>query len=309
MKNLYFLFTFLCCTSLVSAQYQIELVPRISPDRSVSETIGYTKIDIQYSSPSVNNREVWGNLVPYDEVWRAGANNATTIDFSERVEINGHALDKGRYAFFVIPRETDKWTVIFNKKSEQWGAFSYHEKDDVLRIDILPMRNPHTEKLTYSIESLGFKHCHIFLEWEQFRLALEVKTDYLEIFREKVEEKIAQAPDNTQWVVYLQGADYLASQNENLDLAYKWIQKSEALSKIEAPWHPQYYPRSYILGHLYWVKANILAQRSDYMRALEYAQKMKDIKGPNSFYEEERAFENIDEIIELWLDLYSAGEN
>ena len=89
-------------------QYQIGLIPRSSPDRMVSKTIGATDIKMEYGSPSVKNRLVWGGIVPYDQVWRAGANNATTIEISDEIIIEGTKVAKGRYAFFVIPKEHDK---------------------------------------------------------------------------------------------------------------------------------------------------------------------------------------------------------
>ena len=102
--------------SPIFSQYQINLIPRKSPDKGIYHKIGYTEIDISYGSPKVNERKVWGGLIEYDKLWRAGANVATTMEFSQDIFIQGKRLPRGRYAFFIIPRKLGAWTVIFSDK-------------------------------------------------------------------------------------------------------------------------------------------------------------------------------------------------
>src|SRR5437899_746922 len=106
--------------------------PRPSPKASVMQTVGLTDVTIVYSRPGVKGREIWGALVPYDKVWRTGANEATTFAVSDDVMINGQPLPKGTYSLHTIPGK-DEWTIIFNKDAGQWGSFSYDEAKDALR--------------------------------------------------------------------------------------------------------------------------------------------------------------------------------
>src|SRR5688572_3927170 len=124
MKRSFFLCVSFVLGSIVLSSSQGITLPRVSPKASVSYTIGLTDVEIHYGSPAVKGRPVWGSLVPYDKIWRAGANEATTIEFSTDVNMEGQTLRAGKYALFIIPGETD-WTIIFNKKHDQWGAFGY----------------------------------------------------------------------------------------------------------------------------------------------------------------------------------------
>lgn len=113
------------------AQSVILDLPRQSQRAQLSQRIGITDITINYHRPLVNNRKVWDGLVPYGQVWRAGANENTTISFSDPVTIEGKALDKGTYGLFMIPT-ADQWTIIFSKNATSWGAFTYNEAEDAL---------------------------------------------------------------------------------------------------------------------------------------------------------------------------------
>src|SRR5437773_12011574 len=106
--------------------------PRVSQHAVFKQTVGLTDVTIDYSRPAVKGRQIWGALVPYDKVWRTGANEATIISFSDDVTVNGQPLPKGSYSFHTIPGK-DEWTLIFNKVDKQWGSFSYDEKQDALR--------------------------------------------------------------------------------------------------------------------------------------------------------------------------------
>ncbi len=111
---------------------------RVSPLATASATIGANTITIAYSSPLVKGRPIWGELVKYDEVWRTGANEATTITFTQDVTIEGQNLPKGTYSLFTIPTAAD-WTIIFNVNETQWGAFKYDQSEDALRVNVKPI--------------------------------------------------------------------------------------------------------------------------------------------------------------------------
>ena len=112
-------------------------LPRISQHGDTAQTIGISTISISYSRPLASNREVWGKTVPYGKVWRAGANENTTITFSDDVSIEGKPLAAGTYGLHMIP-DKDQWTIIFSKNSTSWGSFSYDEKEDALRVTATP---------------------------------------------------------------------------------------------------------------------------------------------------------------------------
>lgn len=142
---------------------------RPSPLKRTTGKIGNVKTVIQWGSPSVKGREIWGMIVPYDEVWRSGANEATTVEFDKDVVINGQELAAGKYGFYSIPREGE-WTVIFNSIWNAWGAFEYDEKKDVLRVNVAPEDIELSETLEYVIEEDGFA-----LQWEKLKVKLNVQ--------------------------------------------------------------------------------------------------------------------------------------
>src|SRR5712672_1541733 len=124
-------------------------LPRISQNATVTQTVGYTDVAITYSRPGVKGRVIWGGLVPYDKVWRTGANEATSFTVSQDVTINGKPLPAGTYSLHTIPGKTS-WTVIFNKKADQWGSYNYDAAEDALRVDGQPADGPNQEWLTFS---------------------------------------------------------------------------------------------------------------------------------------------------------------
>ena len=132
-------------------------------------------VKINYHSPGVRKRIIWGGLVPYDEVWVTGAHDATTIEFVKPLVIGGKIIPAGKYAVFTIPGKNE-WTVIINKNWQQNLALDYDAKDDVVRIKVKPVKNTHTERLQYFIENKGNKKGIISVAWEKLRIAFDFKT-------------------------------------------------------------------------------------------------------------------------------------
>jgi hypothetical protein len=165
--------SFFLCTSITFSQSGKQEV-RISPKAEVMQTVGFTDVSIVYSRPGVKGRSIWGKLVPYDAVWRAGANEATKITFSTDVTIEGKKLKKGSYSFFVIPSKNE-WTLIFNKVADQWGAFEYNESEDVLRVKVKTEENSWQEWLAYTISKTSDTTAVIRLEWEKLRVPFKVE--------------------------------------------------------------------------------------------------------------------------------------
>lgn len=141
-----------------------------SPKKEMKGMLGATKINIVYGSPSVKGREVWGGLVPYGKVWRTGANEATSIEFSKDVQIEGKSLAAGKYGLFTIAN-ADKCTVIFNKTHDQWGAYEYDESKDALRVDVTPKKESvNSETMEFVLEESD-----VVLKWEKMSIAFQVK--------------------------------------------------------------------------------------------------------------------------------------
>jgi hypothetical protein len=147
---------------------------RISPRAWVGQTIGLTDVNVVYGRPGVKNRKIWGELVPFNKVWRAGADEATRFTFSTDVTIEGKKLPKGSYSFFVIPGEKE-WTVIFNKVADQWGAFEYNEAEDILRFKVKPQKADYTEWLDYDIERTSESGATVSLQWEKLSVTFKIE--------------------------------------------------------------------------------------------------------------------------------------
>ncbi len=300
MKKITLLLLFSFTIQLIYAQYQIGIIPRVSPDKAVYQKIGYTEIEIRYGSPSVNNRKIWGDLVPYDKVWRAGANSATTIELNAPINIGDQTLDSGIYSFFIIPKENDKWTAIFNKTSKQWGAFRYDEKEDALRVEVNPRTTKYkTENLSYSISQNGFKYGSIILSWDFMEIEVPFETNYLAAFEQEITTRADAQPEYIKWIPYLQGAEHLEQINNKLELAYGWINKAEEIMNATKEWNDQFYPREYVQGHLFWTKAKILAWNNNYTEAVKYIDKLKSMDGAG-FYSKQNENEGIDTHYEMW---------
>ncbi len=144
---------------------------RPSPPAQVTQKVGNATVSINYGQPSIKGRKVWGELVPYGQVWRTGANEATTFEVSQDVKIEGQTLPAGKYGFFTIPNEKE-WTIIFNKVPNQWGAFKYDDKQDALRVNVKPTKSAaFNEKLVYNISPKGT----VGILWENVEVDFKIK--------------------------------------------------------------------------------------------------------------------------------------
>lgn len=140
-----------------------------SPAKSVTGKSGKANLTINYGAPSVKGRKIWGELVPYGKVWRTGANDATTFETDADVKIEGQALPKGKYAIFTIP-DKDEWTIIFNKNAKQWGAYSYKQEEDALRVKVKPQSSSaFNEQMKFEVSG---NKVHLF--WENLQVAFSV---------------------------------------------------------------------------------------------------------------------------------------
>ncbi len=168
-NTLVLLLSFLIISIGVNAQE--DKATRPSPPATAMNSVNGLDIKIDYSQPAVKGRKVWGELVKYDEVWRTGANEATTIEFSRDVKISGETVPAGKYALFTIPSK-DSWTVILNSEANQWGAYKYNKDNDVMRFTVKPQRiDEKVERLTFGVDA----EANVSMMWDDMMFSFPVK--------------------------------------------------------------------------------------------------------------------------------------
>ena len=221
-------------------------VPRPSQKATVMQTIGVSDITIIYSRPSVKGRKIWGEpwagegeatldnqntrpkdapIVPYNRVWRAGANEATQFIITDDVSINGQPLKAGAYSLHMVPGH-DEWTIVFNNDAGQWGSFTYDAKKDALRVKAKPeMVADSQETLEYTFDPVTDNTAQVNIRWEKVRVPFTVSIkDVNALAFEKARAAVAAAkPDDFQ--TPLQAARF-AIQNKNADEGMKWLEQS-----------------------------------------------------------------------------------
>lgn len=206
-----------CATAALA---QSVTLPRVSPRSEITQTVGLTEIEIVYHRPLVNDRPIWGALVPYDQVWRAGANDNTTIRFSTDVKVEGQPLAAGTYGLHMIPTP-DKWTVIFSRNHTSWGSFSYDQEEDALRVAVKPEAAPHREALTYDFADLAADAATIALEWEKVRVPFKVAIDTHDVVLASIRDELRHIPGFT-WQGWNSAAAYCLQNDVNLEEALQW---------------------------------------------------------------------------------------
>ncbi len=153
-------------------------LPRLSPKAYVGQMVGYVNVEINYGTPGVKDRKIWGELVPYNKIWRTGANEATTIEFSKPILIEGNKIPAGKYSLFTIPGITE-WTIILNKVADQWGTYKYNKEEDLIRFKVKPIKNEHQERLNFSIEYVDSYKANIIFKWEKIELIIGLDSKIL----------------------------------------------------------------------------------------------------------------------------------
>jgi hypothetical protein len=235
--------------SAAFAQQGLQL-PRPSPNASVSQMIGVTEVTLHYSRPGVKGRKIWGDLVPYGEVWRTGANENTTINFSTPVKIDGHELPAGLYGLQTIPT-ADQWTIIFSKDADQWGAFTYKQEDDALRIQAKPEPAELRERMGFDFEDVTDTTAKLVLRWEKLQVPFTIEVDTPKL-------AVAAVKDALRPGTFVQAANWCVQNNTCLDDASRWLDASIALD-------PSFGNQR--------AKALLMAKKNDYKGAVTWAEK------------------------------------
>lgn len=242
-----YLLSILIFTSSLFAQIEL---PRLSPKASVSQTIGYTVISIEYSRPGVKGRKIWGDLVPYNKIWRTGANESTRISFTTDVLIEGNKIPAGIYSLYTIPNENE-WIVIINK-ALTWGI-NYYPEEDVFRFNVIPTSAPFTERLLFTIPELTDSSCNVVMNWENLQISFKVEVELTKQVYDKIKNAIANAK-NDDWQIYVVASNYAAEHNVFLDEAFQWIDKAISISKN---------------FNCYFTKAKLFFKKNNYVEALK----------------------------------------
>lgn len=238
-------------------------LPRPSPNASVSQTIGLTDVKITYSRPGVKGRTIWGGLVPYDKVWRTGANEATRFEVSGDVTINGQPLPAGFYSLHTIPNP-DEWTIIFNKEAEQWGSYGYDESKNALKIKVKPEKAPFMERMQFSIPEVTPSSAVVELRWENLRVPFTVEAPTME---QSLKNARAAVAGLNNWEIPYRAAVYSYEfKAGNKEEAAKWIDRSIAAK--ETFWNLR-------------LKASMLADAGKYKQAVPVAEKAVKIGKEN----------------------------
>lgn len=204
--------------------------PQLSPKASVMQTVGVTDITITYHRPGVRNRKIWGELVPYNEVWRAGANENTTITFADPVRVGGKDLPAGTYGLHIIPTQST-WTVILSTNSTSWGSTYYNESEDAVRVSIKPEEAPMQERLAYEFSDLTDTSAVISLRWEKLRIPFRVDVDTRSIILANARNSYLRGSASFAWQGWNQAAAYCLKNRINLTEALGWADKSISMNE------------------------------------------------------------------------------
>ena len=206
------------------AQSAILDLPRQSQRATVRQRVGITNITINYHRPLVNKRKVFGGLEPYGKVWRAGANENTTIEFSDPVTVEGKPLPKGIYGLHMIPTEKE-WTVIFSKNATSWGSFTYDQNEDALRVTVKPQAAEMHEALTYDFDDPTPTAVTVAMRWEKVAVPFKVEVNTTDIVQASLRNQL-RGRAKYEWSTWDEAANYLLNNKLSAEEALKDSQES-----------------------------------------------------------------------------------
>jgi tetratricopeptide (TPR) repeat protein len=201
-------------------------LPTPSSLAAVEQRIGLTDVRVEYHRPNVNQREVFGGLVPYNTLWRTGANKATAISFSSEVNILDNVIPAGTYSVFAIP-SPESWTIAINSATELWGTGNYKEENDLLRVTVPTSETGFTESFLISFEEVKRSSGNLCMSWENTKVCLPIQVDVDAKALENIKAAVAEQPDN--WGVLRNSASYYMDNNVDHAQALTWMQKSVEL--------------------------------------------------------------------------------
>ncbi|HMT29380.1 MAG TPA: DUF2911 domain-containing protein [Bacteroidia bacterium] len=264
-KNLFTSFAViaLSITGIQHSSAQLQL-PQPSPAASVTQTVGLTDITIEYSSPGVKGRSIFGGLVPYNQLWRTGANSATKISFSKDVTIEGNKVPKGKYSLFTIPM-AGEFTIILNKDLNA-SADSYKKEEDQVRFNVKSKPSEMRERLTFMFSNFNDSQTTIDMEWEKTRVSFNVTLDTDAQAKENIDKELGKS-----WRTYNSAARYLLDNKKELETGMKYVDQSLSLKE---DWFNS------------WTKAQLYSAMNNSAEAYKWAMKAKELgdKNPSGFF-------------------------
>lgn len=265
---------------IIPALSMAQELPQSSPLCKVEQVVGLTNITIEYSRPGVKDRTIFGDLVPYDEIWRLGANAATTISIDQPLTIGKTVLDTGKYAMFAIPHENGKWDIIFNSNYQQWGAYGFDSSKNVLIHTVKAGTCEFKESLSITINDIGTYEGSILIEWASTSVAIPFTVDTDKTAMDNINAAIEKGEDLDK--VYYKAADYFFTQKGDNKKALGYLEKSLAENK------------SYFNLFL---KAQILYDNGDKKEAIKLGKEAAEI----AVKEEKQGWADyINETVEKW---------
>jgi hypothetical protein len=199
-------------------------IPRVSPKATVQQTVGLTDLSVTFCRPGVKGRTVWGDLVPYGQPWRTGANEATLFTTSDDIQFGGRKVAAGTYALLTIPGEKE-WQVVLNSDKDLWGAYEYRKEKDVVRIPVKPSPAEHEEWMSFSFENLTPKSADLVLRWEKLAVPVTIQVDA----NTKVLADARQAMAKLQkddWRTPYQAASFTFNNEVAMGEGEKWLKRS-----------------------------------------------------------------------------------
>ncbi|PZX61050.1 Protein of unknown function (DUF2911) [Algoriphagus ratkowskyi] len=222
-QKIAFTLAFLMC-SLLSFAQQIQM-PQASPSAKIAQKVGLTDVTVDYSRPSTKDRKIFGELVPYGQVWRTGANGATVLSFSTDVIIDGKSIPAGQYALYAIPGKSE-WTMILSKNIKLWGAIGYQQADDVIRFKTTPEKlKKKNETFEISFANMTDTGSDLSLEWENTKVDFRIETQVDPLVMAQIKELIIDGNSTDPSLLY-SAASYYYTNKKDMNLAYNWINES-----------------------------------------------------------------------------------
>jgi len=239
-------------------------LPLPSPKARVEQRVGISTLSVDYSSPAVRGRTIWGGLVPFDQPWRSGANKATKLTVSHDFTFGGQTMPAGSYALYTIPAK-NAWTVVLNKDADAWGMPPLDPAKDVVRVTAKPEAIAFRERLAYLFSEATEDAVRLDLEWEKLRVSVPIKVDT----RTNIAAAMNKLRDEA-WELHLTSARYLLENGGDLNDALNYIDMSIA---IEPSWSNT------------WIRAQILAKQGKTAQAVEAAEKARKLGAGNRQFE------------------------
>ncbi len=232
---------FVAATALICGSVFAQELPTPSSKASVEQRIGLTDISVAYHRPNVNDRDVFGALVPYEKMWRTGANKATALTFSTEVMIMDEVLPAGTYSLFAIPGQ-DQWTLVFNTETELWGTGNYKEENDVMRVMVAPEMTNFTESFTIDFQNVSKTSGMLCLRWAETQACVPIQVDVDKKALANISEAVSS--DDANWAVFRTSASYFIDNDVDHVQALEWMKKSVEMK--DDNWYSHY-----LLGRAY----------------------------------------------------------